>query len=62
MKFIGATCLSEELGRLKKKKKRGCQACLADSRIECLRGRSAILNLLTVRVVAVEYSQLHKNA
>ena len=35
---------------------------LTDSRIECLRGRSAILNLRTVRVVALEYSQLHKKA
>ena len=32
MKFMGATCLSEELGRLKKKKKtRGCLASLVDS-------------------------------
>ena len=64
VKFMGATCLSDELGRLKKKKRktRGCQASLADSRIECLRDRSAILNLLTVRVVALEYSQVHKKA
>ena len=61
VKFMVATCLSEELGRLKKKK-RGCLVSLADSRIECLRGRSAILNLRTVRVVALEYSQLHKKA
>ena len=35
----------------------GVKASLADSRIECLRDRSAILNLLTVRIVALEYSQ-----
>ena len=33
---------------------------LVDSRIECVRDRLASLNLLTVRVVALEYSQLHK--
>ena len=63
MKFMGATCRNEELGHLKKKKKtRGCQASLADSPIQCLLDRSAILNLLTVRVVALEYSQVHKKA
>ena len=31
-----------------------------DSRIECVRNRLASLSLLTVRVVALEYSQLHK--
>ena len=30
--------------------------------MECLRDRSAILNLLSVRVVALEYSQVHKKA
>ena len=43
VEFMGViiTCLSEELDRLKKKKK-NAQASLADSRIECLRDRSAI--------------------
>ena len=60
VKFMGTTSLSEELGRLRRRRK--TRGCLADSRIECLRGRSAILNLRTVRVVALEYSQLHKKA
>ena len=43
MKFMGATCLSEELGRLKKKKNMSSElTSLADARIECLRGRLAI--------------------
>ena len=42
VKFMGATCLSEELGRLKKKKMSSELTSLADSRIECLRGRLAI--------------------
>ena len=45
MKFMGTTCLSEELGRLKKKKKKNMSSeltSLVDSRIECLRGRLAI--------------------
>ena len=42
VKFMGATCLSEELGRLKKKKISSELTSLADSRIECLRGRLAI--------------------
>ena len=33
---------------------------LDDSRIERVRDRLASLSLLTVRVVALEYSQLHK--
>ena len=41
---------------------RGCQASLADSRIECLPDRSVLLNLLTVRVVALEHRQVHKKA
>ena len=34
---------------------------LGNSRIERVRGHLAILSMLTVRVVALEYSQLHKN-
>ena len=33
---------------------------LDDSRIECVRDCLASLSLLTVRVVVLEYSQLHK--
>ena len=63
MKFMGATCLSEELGRLKKKKKKKKKTWVSsESRIECLRDRLAILDLLTVRVVVLEYSQVHKMA
>ena len=57
VKFMGATCLSEELGRLKKK-----NAWVSSEsrrlRIECLQDCSAILN----RVVALKYSQVHKKA
>ena len=35
---------------------------LDDSRIECVHDRLASLCLLTVRVVALEYSQLHKKS
>ena len=57
VKFMGATCLSEELDDLKKKKKNAWVS--KQIRVQCL---LAILNLLTVRVLALEYSQVHKKA
>ena len=35
---------------------------LGDSRIKRVRDRIAFLNMLTVRVVVLEFSQLHKKA
>ena len=61
VKFMGASCLSKELGRLKKKNA-WVSSESSRSRIECLRDRLAILDLLTVRVVVLEYSQVHKMA
>ena len=59
MKFMGATCVSEELGHLKKKKKNAWVSNESSrSRIECLRDCLAILDLLTVRVVVLENSQI----
>ena len=60
MNFMGATCLSEELGRLKwkkKKKKNSSESSRFAYRV--FTGRSAILNLLTDRVVALEDSQVY---
>ena len=60
---MGATC-SEELGRLKKKKKKKKNAWVSSES-----GRFAyrvftgpLLNLLTVRVVALEHRQVPKKA
>ena len=58
MKFMGATCLSEELGHLKKKKNAWVSSESSRSRIECLWDCLAILDLLTVRVVVLEYRQI----
>ena len=46
----------------KKKKKDGQIVSLGDSRIKRVRDRIAFLSMLTVRVVVLEYSQLHKKA
>ena len=35
---------------------------LGDSHIKCVCGRLASLSMLTVRVVVLEYSQLHEKA
>ena len=62
MKFMEATCLSEELGRLKKKKKKNAWESSESSRF-AYRGHSAIQAFyITVRLVDLEYSQLHKKA
>ena len=44
----------------KKKKKKMDKSC--DSRIKRVRDRIAFLSMLTVRVVVLEYNQLHKKA
>ena len=75
MKFTETACVSDELCRLlKKKKKKKLDKCimpewqyrqivsLGDSRIKRVRDRIAFLSMLTVRVVVLEYSQLHKKA
>ena len=54
MKTTGAACGSAELCRWKKKIDKIMS--LGDSRIERVRGRLAILSMLKVRVVDLEYS------
>ena len=57
MKTTGAACVSEELCRFKEEEEGERQiVSLGDSRIERVRGRLAILSMLTVRVVDLEYS------
>ena len=54
MKTTEATCVSDELCCFKEE-----DGQINDSPIERVRDRLASLSLLTVRVVALEYSQLH---
>ena len=58
MKTTGAACVSEELCRLLKEEEEevGQIVSLGDSRIQRVHGRLAILSMLTVRVVDLEYS------
>ena len=57
VKTTGAACVSEELCRLLKEEEEvGQIMSLGDSRIQRVRGRLAILSMLTVRVVDLEYS------
>ena len=59
MKTTGAACVSEELCRFKEEEEEEEErqiVSLGDSRIERVRGRLAILSMLTVRVVDLEYS------
>ena len=58
MKITEAAC---ELCRLKEEEEEDGQiVSLGDSRIKRVQDRIAILSMLTVRVVVLEYSQLHK--
>ena len=57
-----AACVSDELCRLKEEEVVGQIVSLGDSRVKRVRDNIAILSMLTVRVVVVEYSQLHKKA
>ena len=54
VKTTGAACVSEELCRSLKEV--GQIVSLGDSRIQLVHGRLAILSMLTVRVVDLEYS------
>ena len=59
MRTTETTCLSDELC-LCKQEEDGQIVSLGDSRIERVRDRLDLLNMLTVRVAVLEYSQLHK--
>ena len=59
MKTTETACVSNELGRFKEEER---LVSSDDSRINRVLDRLATLNLLTVRVVATEYSQVHKKA
>ena len=61
MKTTGGACVSEEVCRLLKEEEEEEEeeeeiVSLGDSRIQRVRGRLAILSMLTVRVVDLEYS------
>ena len=55
-------CLSDELCFCKEEEEDQQIVCLGDSRIERVRDRLDLLNMLTVRVAVLEYNQLHKKA
>ena len=57
METTEAACVSDELCCFKEEEEDGQIVSLDDSRTERVRDR---LSLLTVRVVALEHSQLHK--
>ena len=61
MEITEAACVSDELCRLKEEEV-GQIVSLGDSRVKRVRDNIAILSMLTVRVVVLEYSQLHKKA
>ena len=61
MEITETACVSDELCRLLKEEV-GQIVSLGDSRIKRVRDRIAFLSMLTVRVVVLEYSQLHKKA
>ena len=50
---VTSYAVKEEVGQI---------VSLGDSRIKRVRDRIAFLSMLTVRVVVLEYSQLHKKA
>ena len=62
VKITVTTFVSDELCRLKEEEEEevGQIVSLGDSRIKRVRDRIAFLSMLTVRVVVLEYSQLHK--
>ena len=61
MKITVTTCVSDELWRLKEEEV-GQIVSLGDLRIKRVRDRIAFLSMLTVRVVVLEYSQLHRTS
>ena len=64
MKITETACVNDELCRLLKEEEEEDRqiVSLDDSRIKCVRDCIAFLSMLTVRVVLLEYSQLHKKA
>ena len=63
MEITEAACVSDELCLLKEEEEVvGQIVSLGDSRVKRVRDNIAILSMLTVRVVVLEYSQLHKKA
>ena len=68
MKITETACVSDELCRLLKEEEEEEEeedrqiVSLDDSRIKRVRDCIAFLNILTVRVVLLEYNQLHKKA
>ena len=65
MDITEAACVSDELCRLNEEEEEeevGQIVSLGDSRIKLVPDHIAILNMLTVRVVVLEYSQLNKKA
>ena len=57
--YVKTTCVSDELCRFQEG---GQIVSLGDSRIKRVRDRWDLLNMLTVRVAVLEYSQLHEKA
>ena len=69
MKITETACVSDELCRLLKEEEEEEEeeedrqiVSLDDSRIKRVRDCIAFLSMLTVRVVVLEYNQLHKKA
>ena len=61
MRTTETTCLSDELCLFKEEEEEEIVS-LGDSRIERVRDRLDLLDMLPVRVAVLEYSQLHKKA
>ena len=63
MKFMGATCLSKELGRLqKKKKKKNAWVSSESSRFTYRVFTGPFSYFKLARVVALEYSQVRRTS
>ena len=64
MKITETACVSDELCRLLKEEEEEDRqtVSLDDSRIKRVRDCISFLSMLTVRVVLLEYNQLHKKA
>ena len=61
MKITETVCVSDELCRLLKEEEEDRQTeSLGDSRIKRVWDNTAFLSMLTVRVVVLEYNQLHR--
>ena len=64
MKITETACVSDELCRLLKEEEQEDRQTLSlgDSCIKRVRERIAFLSMLTLRVVVLEYSQLHRTS